>query len=104
LAALRGYTPQWRNALRLLRPTILGRRAGRSHAAFVLEQNHRNDLSVRVAFGVELRVDRPVNELVLGAREDRDCWRPDELRFEMIALEREIKYSAEMKSSRYLPM
>jgi hypothetical protein len=37
-----------------------------------LVQNHRNDLSARVVFEVELRVDDLQKELVIGARKDRE--------------------------------
>jgi hypothetical protein len=58
-----------------------------------LVQNHRNDLSARIAFEVELRVDDLVKELVLGAREDWEGGLPRELCFEMIALECDIEYA-----------
>src|SRR5258708_8436833 len=75
----------------------LSRHAGRRHVAAVLVQNHRNDLSARVAFEVELRVDNPVKELVRGAREDWEGGLPRELCFETIALERDIEHGTEIE-------
>lgn len=72
----------------------LSRHAGRPDIASVLVQNHRNDLSSRVAFEVELRVDNLEKELVLGAREDGEGRLPGDLCFEMVALEREIDYGS----------
>jgi hypothetical protein len=69
---------------------VLGRSAARAHIASVLVQDHSNDLSAHVAFEVELRVDHLVKEIVLGAGEDREGLLPGELRFEMVALERDI--------------
>jgi hypothetical protein len=68
----------------------LARHAARPHIASVLVQDHCNDLSAHVAFEVELRVDHLVKEIILGAGEDREGLLPRELRFEMIALERDI--------------
>jgi hypothetical protein len=50
-------------------------------------QNHGHDLSARIAFKAELRVDNPVKELVLAAGENREGGLPGELCFEMIAPE-----------------
>jgi len=69
------------------------RYARRPHITSVLMQNHRNDLSARVAFEVQLRVDNLVEELVLGVGEDRDGGLPHELCFEMTALECDIEYA-----------
>jgi hypothetical protein len=54
-------------------------------------QDHRNDFAGRVAFEVELRFHDLVEELVLGAREDRKGRLAAELGFEMVALERNIE-------------
>jgi hypothetical protein len=67
--------------------------ARRPHITSVLMQNHRNDLSARAAFEVQLRVDNLVEELVLGVGEDRDGGLPRELCFEITALERDIEYA-----------
>jgi hypothetical protein len=66
------------------------RDAGRPDIASVFVQNHRDDLSVPIAFEVELRVTNFEKELVLGAREDGEGGLPGNLTLEMIALEREI--------------
>jgi hypothetical protein len=68
----------------------LGRYPRRPYIACVLVKNHRDDLSARVAFEVELRLDNLEKELVFGAREDREGGLPGDLRFEVIALEHEI--------------
>jgi hypothetical protein len=70
--------------------SLLRRHARRPDIASVLMQNYRGDLSARVAFEVELRVNNLEKELILGARKDREGWLPSDLGFEMIALEREI--------------
>jgi hypothetical protein len=54
-------------------------------------QNHRDDLFASIAHKVELRVDNPIKELILAAREDRKGGLPTELCFEMIALEHHIE-------------
>ena len=72
--------------------------AGRPHIASVLVQNHPDDLPALVAFEVELRVDNLVKELVLDAREDWDGRLPCELRFEMIAMDRDIEYGTEIEA------
>jgi len=75
----------------------LGRHAGRSHIAFVLVQNHRNDLSARIALEVQLRVDNLVKEFVPGARKDGEDWVGRNLCFEMIALERQVEHGTEIE-------
>jgi hypothetical protein len=59
-----------------------------------LVQDHSNDLSARVAFEVEVRVDNLVKELVFGPREDWEGMLPGDLCFEMITLKSEIEYRA----------
>jgi hypothetical protein len=81
-----------RSAARFIKSTSsLSRHARRPHVAPVLVKNHRNDLSARVTFEVKLRIDNPVKELALGAREDREGGLPRELCFEMIVLEHDIE-------------
>jgi hypothetical protein len=55
-----------------------------------LVQDCGNDLSARRAFKVELRIDNRDKESAFGARQDLEGGLPGYLRFEMIALEREI--------------
>jgi hypothetical protein len=69
------------------------RQAGSPHVAAVLMQNHSDDLSFRIAFEVELRVDNLVKELVPGARKNRCDGLSGELCFEMIAIQRDIEYA-----------
>jgi alkanesulfonate monooxygenase SsuD/methylene tetrahydromethanopterin reductase-like flavin-dependent oxidoreductase (luciferase family) len=61
--------------------------------AAVLVQHHRYDLSCRVAFEVELRIDNLVEELVPGVREDREGGLPCDLRLEVIALEHDLQHA-----------
>jgi hypothetical protein len=70
--------------------SLLGRYPRRPCVACVLVKNHRDDLSVRVAFEIELRVENFEKKLVFGACEDREGGLPGDLRFEVIALEHEI--------------
>jgi hypothetical protein len=72
--------------------------ARRPHIASVLVQNHPDDLPALIAFEVELHIDNLIKELVLGAREDLDGGLPCELRFEMIAMDRDIEYGTEIEA------
>jgi len=79
----------------LLKPTSsLSRHAGRPQIASVLVQDHGNDLSARVKFEVEVRVDILEKEPVLDTREDWEGGLPGDLYFKMIALKREIDCGA----------
>src|SRR5262249_38643397 len=75
----------------LLKPTSsLSRHACRPQIASVLVQDHGNDLSARVAFEVEVRVEHLEKGSVFGTREDWEGELPGDLSFELIALERKI--------------
>jgi hypothetical protein len=51
----------------------LSRHPGYSDIASGLVQNHRNDLSGRIALEFDLRINNLEKELVLGARKDGEC-------------------------------
>jgi hypothetical protein len=78
-------------AITFIEPMLsLSRHPGYSDIASVLVQNHRNDLSGRIALEVDLRINNLEKELVLGARKEGEGSLPGDLGFEMIALEPEI--------------